>query len=210
MNPLQADDSSLPLGAYFGDWNALLSSPTAVSERITLLVASYLSVLTGEDKILPIEELLKRVGAGDNNALFPTIRSDGSETQRRSDAMFSILVSLFYLAVFFELDPQYSPLRVVLVKWKVFGSSAGSEERSMFAVKLRTLLQRKVQLDGSFSAQDLKFLMADMWSPSMFVGLLDPVCTSLLQVSVGFGGAFLFFHSPLMVQFQSSYLHRII
>ena len=124
--------------------------------------------------------------------------------------MFSILVSLFYLAVFFELDPQYSPLRVVLVKWKVFGSSAGSEERSMFAVKLRTLLQRKVQLDGSFSAQDLKFLMADMWSPSMFVGLLDPVCTSLLQVSVGFGDAFLFFHSRLMVQFQSSYLHRII
>lgn len=97
-------------------WRALDQNPLEVSKLICSLVSDYLSMLTGEDRIIPHDDLLKRIAAADPNVLLPTIRSDGCETDRRKEIVFRVLAALYYLIVFFRLDVQYSPLRVVMIK----------------------------------------------------------------------------------------------
>ncbi len=103
--------------AYVAAWRS--ASKTEASRRVTTLVAMYLSMLTGEDRIIPLDDLLKRLAAADSNILFPMVRSDGGETERRREATLRVLTTLYFAVVFVSLDAQYSPLRVVMVKWKV-------------------------------------------------------------------------------------------
>ncbi len=88
-----------------------------MSKQICSLVGLYLSMLTGEDRIIPHDDLLKRLAAADAHVLLPVMRSDGSETERRRDTVFRVLATLYFLIVFFRLDVQYSPLRVVMIKY---------------------------------------------------------------------------------------------
>jgi hypothetical protein len=97
-----------------------LENPSVVSQQVCSLVALYLSMLTGEDRIIPHDDLLKRLAVADPNVLLPTVRSDGCETDRRRETVFRALATLYYLIVFFRLDVQYSPLRVVMIKYIIF------------------------------------------------------------------------------------------
>jgi hypothetical protein len=170
--------------AYVAAWRT--DSKSEASRRVTMLVAVYLSALTGEDRIVPLDDLLRRLAAADPNLLFPMVRSDGCETERRREMVFRVLASLYFLAVFAPLDPQYSPLRVVMVKWKAFGAGGQvSEPHAVFAVKLRTLIQRKLQGEGLFGEQDLRFLVLELMatpaSGPAAPSALEQSCTSLLS-----------------------------
>jgi hypothetical protein len=91
-------------------------SPLEVSKQICSLVVQYLAMLTGEDRVIPLDDLLRRLAAADAHVLLPALRSDGTETERRRDTMFRVLATLYFLIVFFRLDTQYSPLRVAMIK----------------------------------------------------------------------------------------------
>jgi hypothetical protein len=153
-----------------------------VARLATTLVTQYLCILTGEDRYLPLDELLKRVESGDTYVLSPAIRSDGSESEKRRALMTRLLCTLYYLAVFFRVDGQHSPLRVAMVKWKAFGatfprtSPLSDPSQGHFAIKVRTLLQRKLSVPNSsaiFAEQDIRFLVSELTSetnPTMVQG----------------------------------------
>lgn len=90
--------------------------------------------------------------------------------------MIRILASAYYLVMFFQLEPQYSPLRVVLVKWKAFGAVCkmviGDAELAQWTFRLRALIQRKL-LGGAF------FMEKDA------VGMVIEWCSDLSRGSVG-------------------------
>lgn len=187
------------------------SVPIQASKALTANITLYLSMLTGEDRFVPFEELVKRVCAGDANVLFPTLRSDGCETEYRRDAQFRLLCSMFYIGVFFQLDAEYSPLRVIMVKWKAFGASCGPDLQGVFAIKIRTLLQRRLASGGAqFSDSDVRFLLSDVAQPPVPVTFplrSDAASTSLLgsfamqlaasQEPLAFGAVMARFHRDL-------------
>ncbi len=172
---------SATAAAYVAAWRS--ASKTEASRRVTTLVAMYLSMLTGEDRIIPLDDLLKRLAAADSNILFPMVRSDGGETERRRETVLRVLTTLYFVVVFVPLDAQYSPLRVVMVKWKAFGVGGQvADPNAVFAVKVRTLIQRKLQGDGAFGEQDLRFLMSDLLAPTggALPAPLEQSCIGLL------------------------------
>jgi hypothetical protein len=119
--------------SYAELWKRLGRDPTEAARLLTALIVHFLSVLTGEDRIFPQvsaerapnsffepecppqEELLRRVESGDLHVLPPVMRSDGAESERRRALVVRLLSAMHFLALFFALDPQYSPFRVVMV-----------------------------------------------------------------------------------------------
>ena len=149
--------------------------------------------MTSEDRVLPLENIVKRVSSGDTNILFPLIRSDGQESNKRKHAVFRILCTMYFLVVFYNFNPRFSPLRVAMVKWKAFGASVKETSNSVFAMRIRVLIQRKLEGNRS-DVELLRFLVSDLTNTTTEVdrrlvyldGPVEQACLSLLNVFVGY------------------------